>query len=168
MEGRCERQKNFFDVCSNCRADYDCCHGTRPPITKERRKIIEEYLKKQKIPIADAFAEEEYAFPRENARGYCVFHDMKTRKCMIHPVKPETCAAGPITFDISKKTGKIELYIKMKRICPLAGIVHGDKELLQTHLESARKEITRLVSKLDPKTLESILKKEEPETFRID
>jgi len=162
-----ERQSNFFEVCSMCKTNYDCCHGTRPPITRERRRIIEEYLKRRKITIVNAFAEEDYVFPRENEEGYCVFHDMKTRKCMIHVVKPETCVAGPITFDSDRKTGKAELFIKKETICPLAGTVYRDRTMLQKHLKSAQKEIARLVENLDPKELGSILKKDEPETFKL-
>jgi len=162
-----ERQNNFFNVCCSCKTDYDCCHGTRPPITGERRRIIEEYLRREKIPAVDAFAEEEYVFPRENREGYCVFHDMKTRKCMIHAVKPETCVAGPITFDINKKSGKIEWFIKMEKICPLAGVVYNDKTMLQKHLDSAKKELKKLVKEFRPLVLEAILRKDEPETFRI-
>jgi Fe-S-cluster containining protein len=166
-KGEGERQSNFFDVCSKCKTSYDCCHGTRPPITKERRRIIEEYLKRHNVTVANAFAEEDYVYPRENEEGYCVFHDMKTRRCIIHVVKPETCVAGPITFDLDKKTGKIELFIKKETICPLAGIVYRDKTALQKHLKSAQKEIRRLVENLDSKELVSILKKDEPETFKL-
>jgi Fe-S-cluster containining protein len=162
-----KRQSNFFSVCSKCKTKYDCCRETRPPITQGRRRIIEDYLKSEKIPIVDAFVEEEYTYPRENTEGYCIFHDMRTRKCMIHAVKPETCVAGPITFDLDRKTGKTELFIKKETICPLAGIVHKDKAMLQKHLESAQKEIARLVENLDSKKLASILKKDEPETFKL-
>jgi hypothetical protein len=137
-------------------------------VTSERRKIIESYLKAEKMPIKDPFEETEYVFPRLDADGYCVFHDKKTRKCAIHRVKPETCAAGPITFDINMKTGKIEWFVKMDRICQLAAVVYRDKELLQDHLESARKEILRLVKELDSDALRAILRKDEPETFKID
>jgi Fe-S-cluster containining protein len=163
-----ERQSNFFDVCGKCKTNYDCCHGTRPPITRERRRIIEEYLKRQKISIVGAFVEEDYVFPRENEEGYCVFHDMKTKKCMIHVVKPETCVAGPITFDINKKTEKIEYYIKKETICQLAEIVYEDKKTLEKHLESAKKEIIRLVNELDSEALKAVIKKDEPETFKIE
>ena len=166
-KGEEKRQSDFFDICRKCKTDYSCCFGTRPPITRERRKVIEEYLKREKLPIANAFVQEEYVFPKENTQGYCVFHDMKTRKCIIHSVKPETCVSGPITFDTNRTTGKIELYIKMEKICPLAGIVYKDKEILQKHLNSARKEITRLVDELDSDALKAILKKDEPETFKI-
>lgn len=162
-----ERTSNF-DVCSQCKADVSCCFGPRPPITRERRKIIEAYLKRAKFPVVDVFVDEEYVFPKENEKGYCIFYDMKARKCMIHSVKPETCVAGPITFDINKKTGKIEWHIKMEKICPLAGIMYKDKKVLKGHLESAKKAIMGLVDELDSEALKAILKKDEPETFKID
>jgi Fe-S-cluster containining protein len=167
-KGESNRQNNFFEVCSRCRPTSSCCLGARPPITGERRKIIEAYLKKEKTLIANPFAKTDYVFPRENHGGYCVFCEVNTGKCLIHPVKPETCVAGPITFDINRKTGKVEYYIKMEKICQLAGIVYRNKELLQKHLESAKKEITKLVGWLSPGVLEAILKREEPETFKID
>ena len=162
-----KRQGDFFNVCSRCKTKYSCCHETMPPVTSERRKIIEAYLKTEKMLVKDAFEETAYVFPRLDADGYCVFHDKKTRKCMIHPVKPETCVAGPITFDINAKTEKIEWFVKMDKICQLAGVVYRDKKLLQKHLESAREEIPRLVKELDPEALKAILRKDEPETFKI-
>jgi len=45
--------------------------------------------------------------------------------------------------------------------------VYKDRKMLRRHLESAKKEIGRLVNKLDSEALNSILKKDEPETFRI-
>jgi hypothetical protein len=109
----------------------------------------------------------DYVFPREDEEGYCVFHDKETRKCLIHPVKPETCVAGPITFDINLETGKIEWFLKTEKICPLAGKLYKNQEMLQKHLKSAKKEILKLVHQLDPKALKTILKIEEPETFKI-
>jgi len=82
-------------------------------------------------------------------------------------MKPETCVAGPITFDINLRTKKIEWYLKMEKICPLAGVVYKDKESLTKHLESAKREILTLVRELDPEALKAILKIEEPETFKI-
>jgi len=83
-------------------------------------------------------------------------------------VKPETCVAGPITFDINKETEKIEWFIKMEKICPLAGLVFEDKDLLKSHVRSAKREIKRLIKELDSDALTAILKKDEPETFKID
>jgi len=98
---------------------------------------------------------------------YCVFQNPKTRKCLVHSVKPETCVAGPITFDINVKTGKIEWYVKMDTLCQLAGIVYRNKTLLEEHLKSAKREILRLVMELDPGDLKAILQKAEHETFKI-
>jgi Fe-S-cluster containining protein len=97
-----------------------------------------------------------------------VFHDKKTKKCVIHPVKPETRVAGPITFDVNVKTGKIEWFIKMDRICQLAGAVYLDKQLLRKHLESARREVLRLMAQLTAEELKAVLKKDEPEAFKIE
>ncbi len=161
-----KRQDNFFDVCGECK--ILCCRDARPPISAKRRKIIEAYLKEQKIPIENAFVQASYTFPREDAEGYCVFYDKKTRKCLVHPVKPETCVAGPITFDINMKSRKIEWFLKMEKICLLAGGMHKNKEALRKHIESAKKEILRLVRELDSEALRAILEIEEPETFKID
>lgn len=165
MQKEGERQKNFFDICGSCR--INCCWDARPPITMEREKIILEYLEIHGINIDNPFVHAEYTFPRETADGYCIFYDKNTRKCIVHPVKPETCVAGPITFDINAKTGKIEWYLKMEKICPLAGIMHRDKALLEKHFENARKEILQLVRLLSPEALRVILKREEPDTFKI-
>jgi Fe-S-cluster containining protein len=162
------RQENFFDVCSHCKTNWSCCHETTPPITTKRKETIETYLEKNRIRIKNAFVKEEYVFPRLDSDGYCVFHDKKTRKCLVHSVKPETCVAGPITFDVNTNTGKIEWFIKMEKICPLAGRVYRNGPVLKKHVESAKREIFRLVKELDSQDLKAILKKDEPETFKID
>lgn len=165
MSIKSERQDNFFDVCSQC--EGNCCRNARPPITLKRKKIIEKFLNEQKIPNKNLFSQTEYIFPREDVKGYCIFYDKKSRKCIIHSIKPETCIAGPITFDINIQSRKIEWYLKTQKICLLAGILHKNKEALKKHLDSAKKEIFRLVSELDSKALKAILKIEEPETFKI-
>lgn len=165
---RRRRQSNFFDVCRECKTDYSCCNDTTPPVTPRRRKIIEAYLKENGISVANPFQRTEYLFPRLTADGYCVFHDRKTKKCLIHQVKPETCVAGPITFDINAKTRKIEWFIKMDRICPLAGTVYQNKRMLRKHLASAKKEVLRLVAQLTTEERKAILEKDEPETVKIE
>ncbi len=165
MQKEGARQNNFFDVCGSCR--ISCCQNARPPLTSKRRQIITAYLKEHKLHIDSPFVEGEYAFPREDIEGYCIFYDKKTRKCQIHPVKPETCVAGPITFDINAKNGKIDWFLKMEKICPLAGAIYNRGGLLKKHLESAKREILRLVSELDSEALKAILKIEEPDTFKI-
>jgi hypothetical protein len=162
------RQNDVFHVCSRCTGTLSCCLGPRPPITPKRRKIIEAYLKKNGIMVADAFAEADYVFPRENRGGYCVFYDVETARCLIHSVKPETCVAGPITFDINRQSGRVEWYIKKEKICQLAGIVFKDKRLLSQRLRIAKRELLGLIDELRPEELEAILRKEEPDTLKID
>jgi len=162
-----ERQSNFFDICKQCEADLICCRNANPPISFERKKIIEGYLKAKKIVVENPFTYSAYASPKADDEGYCIFHDKETGKCAIHPVKPETCVAGPITFDINMNSQKIEWYIKKEKICPLAGKLYKNKEALRQHLGSAKEEIKRLIRELDSKALKNILKIEEPETFKI-
>jgi len=160
------RQANFFDFCRNC--PTSCCYGARPPITSKRKAIITDYLKATALPIENAFEEKNmYTFPRETEDNQCVFLDKNTKKCRIHTVKPETCVAGPITFDINLKTGDIEWFLKTEKICSLAGALYRNKVELQSHLESARRELLRLVHDLDAEALHAILKIEEPDTFKI-
>lgn len=161
-----ERQDNFFNVCGECK--IHCCRDAKPPITDNRRKIIEDYLKRNGVLIENPFAKTAYTFPSEDTGGYCVFYDKNTKKCRIHPVKPETCVAGPVTFDINVQTRKIEWYLKMEKICPLAGILYKNGEMFKKHLESAKREIIRLVNGLSSEALRAILKIEEPETLKID
>jgi len=161
-----KRQNNFFIVCSKCKTS--CCKGARPPLTDQRRKILEAHLKDHEICIEDPFIQTSYTFPKEDAEGYCIFYDRKTSKCLVHPVKPETCVAGPITFDINVKSEKIEWYLKIEKTCPLAEALYRNEEALQKHGELAKKEILRVVSELDTEALKAILKIEEPETLKID
>ena len=160
-----KRESSFFDVCSQCRGD--CCRNARPPLTLRRKQIIVAYLKEQKIPIDSPFVQTSYVFPKDDAEEYCIFYDKKTAKCLIHSVKPETCVAGPITFDINIKNQKIEWHLKMEKICPLAGVLYKNKDVLKKHLETAKREILTLVSELDSEALKAILKIEELETFKI-
>ncbi|MEM1539130.1 MAG: YkgJ family cysteine cluster protein [Candidatus Bathyarchaeia archaeon] len=165
MLNKDERQADFFNVCGKC--NIDCCRDARPPITAEREEAIKGYLETQRMSIANPFIHNEYTFPRETDDGYCIFYDKNSRRCLVHLVKPETCAAGPITFDINKDTGKIEWYLKMEKICPLAGFIFKNPSILEKHLETAKKEIFRLVRGLTPQALRAILKREEPDTFKI-
>jgi len=159
------RQNNFFQICDKCR--FDCCQNARPPVTRKRKKIMENYLAVQGLRIEKLFDNTTYAFPRETSEGFCIFFDKETRKCLVHSVKPETCVAGPITFDINLQTGKIEWFLKSENICLLASVLYKDKEALERHLSSAKKELQALVRELDAKELCAILEIEEPETFKI-
>ena len=160
------RQANFFNVCENC--PKSCCIGARPPVTSKRKAIIKNYLKATGLAIENAFEEKNtYMFPKEIEGNQCIFLDKSTKKCRIHPVKPETCVAGPITFDINLKTGEIEWFLKTEKICPLVGVLYRNKLMLQSHMKSARRELLKLMYDLDAEALQAILKIEESDTFEI-
>jgi len=160
------RQANFFNVCGNC--PISCCKGARPPLTAKRKNIIQNFLKTNGFQVSNPFeSARDYVFPRETEEGYCVFLDKATKTCQIHPAKPETCVAGPITFDVNVETGKIEWFLKMEKICPLAGVLWRDERALEKHLKSAKREILKLVKDLDAVALRTILAIEEPYTFKV-
>ncbi|MEM3377401.1 MAG: YkgJ family cysteine cluster protein [Candidatus Bathyarchaeia archaeon] len=165
MSNETKRKTCTSDICFQC--TITCCQDAKPPLTRKRQKIIEEYIKKQQLKITKPFSHGQYSFPAVDESGICVFYDKKTRCCLVHAVKPETCRAGPITFDINRQTGKLEWCLKTAEICPLADVLHNDPSLFKEHFKVAREEILRLVCELDGEALRAILKIEEPQTFKI-
>lgn len=117
--------------------------------------------------MPNPFVDREYSFPKETEDGYCVFLDKTTKRCRIHSVKPETCVAGPITFDIDLETRKVEWFLKTDEICSLAGVLYRNKKPFKKHMQSAKREILRLVRDLDAQALRRILTIEEPYTFKV-
>jgi uncharacterized protein len=153
-----------FDVCSKCK--LMCCQGANPPLTNSRKKTIEVYLN-EAVSFKSFVINEDYEHPAADPEDFCILYNRKTGKCSVHPVKPETCKAGPITFDINLKTGKIEWFLKKSEVCALAGILLGNPAQFKEHFEVAKAEIMRLVCELDSKSLKAILKIPEPQTFKI-
>jgi len=152
-------------VCSQCK--IICCQDAKPPLSEKRKKIIKEYLEKQKINIGNAFAKENYSYPAVDKHVFCRLFSKDARKCMVHPVKPETCRAGPVTFDINLCTKKVEWFLKKPEICAFAGVLFSNKAAFKGHFEVAKKELTRLIHELDSEELRVIIKIEEPHTFKI-
>lgn len=154
-----------FDVCSQCK--ILCCQDARPPLSKERKKIINDYLAKQKISLKQPFAKQHYSYPAVDEHTFCKFLNKETGKCMVHPVKPETCRAGPVTFDVNFATQKVEWFLKKSEICSFAKTLYENKAAFKTHFEIAKQELMHLVCELDPEELRAIVKIEEPCTFKI-
>jgi len=154
-----------FDVC--CQCERGCCQDVKPPLTLKRKKIIEDYLVEQRIRVERPFVNEAYSFPAVDAMGFCVFYGKDTRKCLVHPVKPETCRAGPVTFDINRRTRKVEWYLKASEVCALAKTLCGNDNLFRAHFRVAKEEILRLICELDSGALQAILRIEEPQTVKI-
>jgi Fe-S-cluster containining protein len=165
MSNEVVRKTCSFDVC--CRCERGCCQDVKPPLTLKRKKIIEDYLRKQRIRVENPFTNEAYSFPAVDAMGFCVFYDKDTRKCLVHPVKPETCRAGPVTFDINCRTRKVEWHLKTAEVCELAKILCGNDDLFRAHFKVAKEEIMRLICQIDSEALQAILKIEEPQTAKI-
>ena len=86
---------------------------------------------------------------------------------MVHSVKPETCRAGPITFDINFRTKKVEYFLKKSEICAYAGELFKNKPALNDHFEVAKKEILRLIKELTADELRELTKIDEPQTFKV-
>ncbi len=154
-----------FNVCSQCK--LMCCQGANPPLTTRRRKIIAEFLRKQGATVSAVFVGGAYSHPAADIEDYCALYDKQTGKCSVHPVKPETCVAGPITFDINMHTRKIEWFLKKGSICTFAKILFDDKDRFEAHLEAAKPQLMRLIRELDVEALQAIIEIPEPETFKV-
>lgn len=154
-----------FNVCSKCKSN--CCQNAKPPLTQNRKNIIQEYLKKQKIEIDKPFAKDLYSYPAVDKLIFCKFLNKKTGKCSVHPVKPETCVSGPITFDINFSAKKVEWFLKKEEICLLAGVLNREKNTFYYHLETAKAQLTQLIRELQADELRAIVKIDEPQTLKI-
>ena len=154
-----------FDVCSRCKSI--CCQNAKPPLTENRKKILREYFKKQKIAIAGAFTDNDYSYPSVDEELYCRLFNRQTGKCNVHPVKPETCVSGPITFDINFKTKKIEWFLKTAELCAYAGVLYKNKPAFDEHFEVAKNQINALIKGLSADELRAIVKIDEPQTFKL-
>lgn len=154
-----------FNVCSQCRSI--CCQDAKPPLTNGRKKIIQKYVQDQKIDLKNPFAQKEYSYPAVDEEIYCRLFNKSTGKCMVHPVKPETCVAGPVTFNINFCTKKIEWFLKTNELCAFAGVLFEDKAVFKEHFEVAKRQILVLIAQLGADELRSLMKIDEPMTFKF-
>jgi Fe-S-cluster containining protein len=154
-----------YDICNECKAI--CCQDAKPPLSESRKKILREYMAKQKINIEQPFTKEAYSYPSIDENLLCKFNNKETKRCLVHSVKPETCRAGPITFDINCKTKKVEYFLKKSEICRYAGELYKDKASFNSHFGAAKKEIMCLIKELTADELRALMKIEEPQTFKV-
>ncbi|HSQ48269.1 MAG TPA: YkgJ family cysteine cluster protein [Candidatus Deferrimicrobiaceae bacterium] len=154
-----------FNVCSQCRSI--CCQDAKPPLTNGRKKIIQKYVKNQKIDLKDPFTQKEYSYPAVDEEIYCRLFNKSTGKCIVHPVKPETCVAGPVTFNINFCTKKVEWFIKTKELCAFAGVLFEDKVAFKAHFEVGKRQILALIAQLGADELRALMKIDEPMTFKF-
>jgi Fe-S-cluster containining protein len=141
--------------CSSCHLDSCCCLEARPPLTADRIELL---LARGISPEAIEFAG--YSRLKLKPDRYCVM--FQRGQCKIHQVKPETCVAGPFTFDV--KGSLLEIYLKRETICPLAKFLRENEEAYQRLFDAAVKNIRDLVRALPPSELAFVCRIEETET----
>ena len=92
--------------------------------------------------------------------GFCVL--FQDGKCSIHSIKPETCVAGPFTFDM--KGNVLQIFIKRESICPMVRFLKANRKAFDGLFEASVERIMELVNSVPPEEMAEILKIDEPET----
>jgi Fe-S-cluster containining protein len=146
----------FSRICEDCGGR--CCYEAHPPLTNDRIRLIE-----QDRSWKEALEWKGYQRFRTRDDGYCIM--LNHTRCMINGSKPETCRAGPFTFDV--EDGKLALYLKKESICPLVRKLKACPPAYHEQYDLAIRELVRLVTALPPEELREILRIEEPETEKV-
>jgi Fe-S-cluster containining protein len=142
-------------ACNECHLVGGCCFDARPPLSQERIDIL---LKNGVSADAVEFAG--YKRLRLKPDGFCVL--FQDGKCSIHSIKPETCVAGPFTFDM--KGNILQIFIKRESICPMVRFLKANRKAFDGLFEASVERIMELVNKVPPLEMAEILKIDEPET----
>ncbi|MDD1686915.1 YkgJ family cysteine cluster protein [Methanoregula sp.] len=144
------------DICFTCGGH--CCDGAHPPISENcYQRLLGEGVKKS------AFEQNGYRYIRSHDDGTCMLS--KGGKCTIHGIKPETCRAGPFTFDV--KGDVIEIFLKFESICPIVRLLKETPEAYNQQYIQAVQNITWLVAHLTEEELAVICRIDEPETEKV-
>ncbi|MDD1754558.1 MAG: YkgJ family cysteine cluster protein [Methanothrix sp.] len=142
-------------ACGECHLAGGCCFEARPPLSQERIDILT-------ANGVDLNAIEFNGYKRLKLRqdGFCIL--FRDGKCSIHSFKPETCVAGPFTFDIVNN--KLQIFLKQETICPMVRFLKADRKAYDSLFEVSVQKIMDLVAAIPPEEMAEILKIEEPET----
>ncbi len=143
-------------ICFHCGGR--CCNEARPPISAR----CYERLVSQGIP-EDSFEWRGYRAVKADADGTCIF--CNGNRCTIHGIKPETCRAGPFTFDV--KGDVIEIFLKYETICPVVTLLKHVPEAYEHQFALAKKSIAYLVANLADGELAAICAIEELDTGKV-
>jgi hypothetical protein len=141
-------------ICMACGGH--CCDEAHPPVSQERYRA----LIAAGIPAASFERKEGYFRLRTHKDNTCIL--MVDHKCTCHAIKPETCRAGPFTFDVVNDT--IRIFLKQASICPIVPLLKEQPAAYHQQYERAAENIVRLVSGLPKEEIEAINRIEEPET----
>jgi uncharacterized protein len=142
-------------ACGDCHLQGGCCFGARPPLSQERIDIL-----LSSGVLEDAIEFEGYKRLRLKPDGFCVL--FQDGKCSIHSNKPETCVAGPFTFDISE--GMLQIFLKRESICPMVRFLKANRKAYDGLFETSVEMIMHLISAVPEAEMVEILKIDEPET----
>ncbi len=142
-------------ACAECELEGGCCRGAMPPLTDERIRVL---LANGVEP--DQIDCDGYKKLKLKPDGFCVL--FQGGRCSIHKVKPETCVAGPFTFDV--KGAILEIYLKRESIFPLVRYLKENRSAYDDLFDTSVQKIVDLVERLPSRELAEIVKIEEPET----
>lgn len=142
-------------ACGQCQLHGGCCFEARPPLSQKRIDIL---LAQGVSPESIEF--EGYRRLKVKSDGFCVL--FRDGRCSIHSIKPETCVAGPFTFDM--KGSILQVFLKRESICPMVAYLLENREVYDGLFEAAVEKIVELVNAIPADELAEILKIEEPET----
>ena len=142
-------------ACGECHLDGGCCFEARPPLSQDRIDIL---LENGVSPDAIEFAG--YKRLRLKPDGFCLL--FQNGRCSIHSIKPETCVAGPFTFDM--KGTLLQIFLKKESICPMVRFLKVNRKAYDELFEVSLKKILDLVKAVPALEMAEILKIEEPET----
>ena len=142
-------------ACDDCHLAGGCCFEARPPLSQKRIDILME-----NGVSADAIEFVGYKRLRLRQDGFCVL--FRDGKCSIHDIKPETCVAGPFTFDI--KGDMLHIFLKRESICPMVRFLRANRKAYDALFETSVEKIMDLIRSVPEEEMAQILQIDEPET----
>lgn len=135
-----------------------CCDDAHPPVSSS---CYERLTGAGVNP--DEFEFAGYMRLRTRENGECIMWE--NGKCRIHAFKPETCRAGPFTFDMNGN--RIAIYLKHESICPMVKLLKEVPEAYRQQYDIAVQSFTHLVQNLTDNELSVICQIDEPETEKV-
>ncbi len=145
------------DVCMKCNHHY-CCEMSHPPISDNRHDLL---IINGVSP--DQFEYKGYRRLKIDKNNKCVL--FANGKCRIHNIKPETCCAGPFTFDV--KDDMIEIFLKYESICPIVRVLKNIPEAYNKQYTRTIEHVSNLVNDLTENELKAVCMIEEPLTEKV-
>ena len=142
-------------ACDDCHLAGGCCFEARPPLSQKRIDILmENGVSPDAVEIVG------YKRLCLGRDGFCVL--FRDGKCSIHEFKPETCVAGPFTFDIDGDM--LRIFLKRESICPMVRFLRANRKAYDALFEISVEKIMDLIRNVPDEEMAQILKIEEPET----